>query len=79
MKTISLKVTDPFDVELTGRAKRHGMSKSALIREALETYLRTGRGRGNGSALSLADDLAGIVAGPEDLSVNKDHLQKFGE
>ena len=59
MKTISLKVTDPFDVELTGMAKRHGMSKSALIREALETYLRTGRGRGNGSALSLADDLAG--------------------
>ena len=79
MKTISLKVTDPFDVKLAGMAKRHGMSKSALIREVLETYLRAGRSHGNGSALSLADDLAGIVAGPEDLSVNKDHLQKFGE
>ena len=79
MKTISLKVTDPFDVELTALAQRHGMSKSALIREALETYLRNGRSRGDGSALSLADDLAGIVAGPEDLSVNKDYLQEFGE
>jgi predicted transcriptional regulator len=78
MKTISAKVTDSFDVELTGMAKRHGMSKSALIREALETYLRAGRSRGNGSAMALADDLAGIVAGPEDLSVNKRHLQKFG-
>lgn len=78
MKAISLKVTDPFDVELTEMAKRHGMSKSVLIREALETYLRAGRGRGNGSALSLADDPAGIVAGPDDLSANKDHLQKFG-
>ena len=79
MKTISLKVTDPFDVELTGLAKRHGMSKSALIREVLEAYLRDGRNRGDGSALALADDLAGIVAGPDDLSVNKDYLQKFGE
>jgi predicted transcriptional regulator len=75
MKTISAKVTDSFDVELTGMAKRHGMSKSALIREALETHLRAGRDRGDGSALSLADDLAGVVAGPEDLSVSKDYLQ----
>ena len=50
MKTISLKVTDPFDVELAGMAKRHGMSKSALIREALETYLRDGRSHGQGSS-----------------------------
>ena len=27
------------------------------------------------AALSLADDLAGVVAGPEDLSVSKDYLQ----
>jgi predicted transcriptional regulator len=79
MKTISLKVTDPLDVELTALATRHRMSKSALIREALERYLRDGRSRGDGSALSLADDLAGIVAGPEDLSVNQDYLHKFGE
>ena len=75
MKTISAKVTDSFDAELAGLAKRRGMSKSALIREALETCLQDGRSRGDGSALSLADDLAGVVAGPEDLSVSKDYRQ----
>ena len=78
MKTISLKVSDPLHAELTAAARRQGVSKSALIRKALETYVRD-RSPREGSALPLAGNLAGVVAGPEDLSVNEDHLQRFGD
>lgn len=54
------------------------MSKSAVIRDALEAYLkRDGRG-GAGSALDQAKDLAGCLAGPGDLSFNKKYLKDFG-
>lgn len=78
MKTISLKVPDPFEIELAALAQERGMSKSALVREALETYVRRDGGARRGSALSLVADLAGTLTGPEDLSVNKDYMRGFG-
>lgn len=78
MKTISLKVPDPFEVELAALAQERGVSKSALVREALETYMRRDGGTRRGSALSLVADLAGTLTGPEDLSVNKDYMRGFG-
>ena len=78
MNTISLKVPGPLAFELAEMAQRKGMSKSALIRDALEAYLRSDGAERPGSALSQAADLEGILSGPEDLSVNKDYLQTFG-
>lgn len=78
MKTISLKLADTFDAELTAVARQRGISKSALIRDAVGTFLRTNGHEESGSALSLAEDLAGCLAGPEDLSVNTDYLREFG-
>lgn len=78
MKTISLKVADPFEVELSALAQEHGVSKSALVREALATYMRRDGGAHDKSALSLVADLAGTLSGPEDLSVNKDYMKGFG-
>lgn len=49
-----------------------------LIRDALEAYLQTDGAEQPESALSQVADLAGILSGPEDLSVNKDHLRNFG-
>ena len=78
MNTISLKMPDPLAAELAEMAQRRGVSKSALIREALEAYLQTDGVESSGSALSQVGDLRGILSGPEDLSANKDYLRKFG-
>ncbi|MCE2486717.1 MAG: hypothetical protein J4F42_14485 [Desulfurellaceae bacterium] len=51
------------------------MSKSALIRDALEAYLQADRAERAESALSQVADLVGILSGPEDLSVHKDSLR----
>ena len=78
MHTISLKVPESLAVRLTDTARRKGVSKSVLIRDALEAYLQTDGTEQPASALSQVADLAGILSGPEDLSVNKDYLRNFG-
>lgn len=78
MHTISLKVPEPLAIRLKDTARQKGMSKSALIRDALEAYLQADRAERAESALSQVADLAGALSGPEDLSVNKDYLRNFG-
>lgn len=78
MTTVSLKMPDPLAAELAATARRKGMSKSALIREALTVYLERSETKRPGSALTRVADLEGIICGPEDLSVNQDYLEEFG-
>jgi metal-responsive CopG/Arc/MetJ family transcriptional regulator len=78
MKTISLKLPDDLDKELTTRAEHKQITKSALIREAIEGYLAQAPGPRKGSSLELAGDLIGSVEGPGDLSYNKEHFKDYG-
>ena len=78
MHTISLKVPEPLAIRLKDTARRKGVSKSVLIRDALEAYLQMDGTERPESALSQVADLAGLLSGPEDLSVNKDYLRNFG-
>ena len=78
MNTISLKVPGSLALRLENEARQRGLSKSAVIRDALEEYLQTTSAENSGSALALAADLTGVLSGPEDLSCNKDHLRDFG-
>lgn len=78
MNTISLKMPETLAIRLEATARRKGVSKSTLIREALEAYLQTDRAEHPESALSQAADLVGVLSGPGDLSVNKDYLRDFG-
>ena len=78
MNTVSLKMPDPLAAELAATARRKGMSRSALIREALTAYLGRLATECPGSALTRVADLEGIICGPEDLSENQDHLEEFG-
>ena len=78
MNTISLKVPESLAIRLTDTARQKGVSKSVLIRDALEAYLQADGTERPESALSQVADLAGILSGPEDLSVNKDYLRTFG-
>ena len=78
MNVISLKVPDVLAAELAAAASRRGMSKSALVREAIHTFLREDEGVRSGSALSRVADLVGAFPGPSDLSVNKEYLEGLG-
>ena len=78
MTPISLKMPRQLANEISEAARRRGVSRSALIREALEAFLRAERAEQPISALSRAADLAGAFPGPEDLSVNPDYMRGFG-
>lgn len=102
MKILSLKLPASLDAELEAAAARRGTTKSAILREALESHLAREAGApGPASSasdevregappyeaeeggevrsfLSLAEDLAGCVEGPADLSTNPEHLRDFG-
>ncbi len=80
MSTVSLKIPPSLDRTVAEVAKSRRVSKSALIREALERYLATGPASpAKASFLALAKDYAGCVDGPPDLSSNPDLLAGYGE
>lgn len=77
MSTVSLKMPEDLATRLAVAARRRGMTRSALVRDALESYLRR-VGAGDGSAADLARDLIGVVEGPRDLSERSKHMKGFG-
>lgn len=80
MTTLSLKAPDDLLKKAEAVARRRGISRSALVRQALEAYIEdAGRIRGRpGSCLDAAGDLVGSVEGPEDLSIDRRHMDGFG-
>jgi predicted transcriptional regulator len=80
----SQRITIRISESLVKRLKKHAgirrRSESALVREALESYL--GEASASNSAYDLAREagLIGCVAGkPSDLSTNRKHLEGFGK
>jgi predicted DNA-binding protein len=79
MKTLSLKLPEALFEKLDSTAKERGESKSALLREVVETVIKKGKKAGEDSCLDLAKDLAGCVKGAEDLSSKKKRLAGYGK
>ena len=79
MKTLSLKLPESLLEKLDSTARRRGESRSALLREAIETVIEGESQIRDGSCLDLAKDLAGCVNGPEDLSFNKRRMDGYGQ
>ncbi|MGE3804600.1 MAG: CopG family transcriptional regulator [Gemmataceae bacterium] len=80
MKTISCKLPDELASALAALARKRGVPKSELLREALEQYVGNGSKLKGVSCYDKAPDLAGSLdGGPSDLSYNKKHLAGFGE
>jgi len=78
VKTITVKVEESLHTQLTALAKRRKTTRSILIREALRTCLEGNAELKASSSLALAQDLAGCVKGPRDLSTNPAHMKNFG-
>lgn len=78
-RNVSLKLTPEHDERLPAPARRRATSKSSVIRRAVARYLAYSRdGAAVGSFTALADDLRGVVEGPEDPSSNAGHLEGYG-
>ena len=79
MVGISLKMPEALAAEVAAVAHRKGVSKSALIREAFETFLSGDEAVRPRSALGLVADLVGSCEGPAGLSTNKKYMEGFGK
>ena len=80
MHTIAIKIPPRLEAEIIEASAQEHLSKSELIRRALEIYLMQRKsGTPFVSALDQAGDLVGCFSGgPSDLASNPAHLNDFG-
>ena len=79
MKILTLRISEPLEKRLEQMAQKKGVTKSILVREALENYFTKPNTIQKDSFLAQAEDLAGTVEGPFDLSTNKAYLKGYGQ
>lgn len=82
MNVLTCKLPHALDGRLAELARRRGVSKSVLVREAIEAKIAAeaeGAGRRPASLLeALGDSVGSIASGKRDLASNKKHLRGFG-
>jgi len=79
METITFKCPEKLAKKLRGESSGRKISKSDLLRQALEFYLEQKGLTSHTSLYSLSKDLCGAVSGPEDLSENSSYLEGYGQ
>lgn len=79
MVVVTFKCSEKLVDKLKGESKGRKISKSNLIRQALEFYLERNGLTSSMSLYSLSKDLCGAVDGPEDLSDNSYYLEGYGQ
>ena len=80
MKTLTLKLPASLEARLASASRRHKVSKSAIVREALQNHFSQRDSASPHSFTALAADYCGCLkGGPSDLSSNKQRLKGFGK
>ena len=79
MKTLSLRLPEALDAQLTALARERGVSRSALARQAIEGLVNGNGGKPAVSCYDLTKNLAGCFDGPPDLATNKKYMEGFGK
>ncbi|MXZ36208.1 MAG: ribbon-helix-helix protein, CopG family [Acidobacteria bacterium] len=79
MKSLTLRLDEALYLKISSLAERQRTTRSDIVRRALNICLDRDDRFPKGSAFEVAHDLAGILAGPSDLSSNKAHLKDFGQ
>ena len=74
MRTVSFKLPESLDDALTDLAKARRSSRSAIVREALESVAKAKRR----SVTALAGKLVGSLEGPADLASDPKHMVGYG-
>ena len=75
MRTVSFKLPISLDEALSELARQRNVSRSELLREAIESLAN----RKRPSVTSAVDALGLGIDGPADLSTNPRHLSGFGK
>jgi Arc/MetJ-type ribon-helix-helix transcriptional regulator len=75
MRTVSFKLPESLDDELTELARARRTSRSAIVREALQSVAKARRR----SVTAEAGSLVGSVDGPPDLASNPEHMAGYGK
>lgn len=75
MRVVSIKLPEELDRKLSEIARRRNASRSAILREALESFARGSKR----SVTAAAGELVGSLRGPHDLASNAKHLAGYGE
>ncbi len=79
-ETLSLRISKAEARALRERAKREGVSRASLVRQALRAYGVTRESGSEKSAYEVIEPLIGKLAGgPADLSTNPAHLDEYGQ
>ena len=78
MKTITCKLPEKLDAQLEAAAQEEGISKSQVVRNALEDRISRKRGKKSPRAYDLVKNLSGSVKGPADLLTNPKYMENFG-
>jgi predicted transcriptional regulator len=82
MNVLTCKLSSALDGRLAELAKRLGVPKSVLVREAIEARIAkevaAPRRRPANLIEALGDSVGSIHSGKRDLASNKKHLQGFG-
>jgi 7-cyano-7-deazaguanine synthase in queuosine biosynthesis len=77
MKTITFKADERLDNWLEKEAKTLRVSKSQILRDAVELRMKLLKGK---SCYDLSKDLCGSFrSGISDLATNKKHMKNFGK
>ena len=78
MSVLSVKIPASLEEQLDWHARRRGVSKSAVVREALRSYFEQESEAEPASFLNRAQDLASIVDAEPDLSSNPAYTEGYG-
>jgi hypothetical protein len=78
MKTITCKLPESLDAELEAAAREEGVSKSQVVRKALEDRIGRKRAKKSPRAYDLVKDLCGSVKLPSDILTNPKYMDDFG-
>jgi predicted DNA-binding protein len=82
MSVLTCKLPSALDGRLSDLAKRRGVPKSVLVREAIEAKIaeEAAAPRRPASNLieALGDSIGSIASGKRDLASNKKHLKGYG-
>jgi len=82
MSVLTCKLPLSLDDRLAELAKRRGVSKSALVREAIEAKIAreviSSRRRPANLIEALGESVGSIASGKRDLARNKKHLAGYG-
>jgi hypothetical protein len=78
-RTITVKLPRKLAARLSAEVQERQTTQSAVVREALERHFFDRSNASEPSFLDLAQEYAGCIQGPPDLSSNKRRLAGYGQ